>query len=66
MDDIMASNQVANDNQLGYLVLLKSWKIDLKGINPSSNYALRLSIMIWGFVCLPMVVSGFGCVQVPS
>jgi hypothetical protein len=36
MDDTMASKEVANENQVGSLVLLKSWTIDLRDINPSS------------------------------
>jgi hypothetical protein len=34
MDIRMASDEVANENWLGPLVLLKSWKIDLKDMNP--------------------------------
>jgi hypothetical protein len=66
MDDTITSNEVANDNLLGSLVILKSQTIDLKEVNSSSNMCLCLLVLGWGFLCLHVVVWGFGYIQVPS
>jgi hypothetical protein len=62
----MVSNEVANDNQLGSLVLLKSQTIDLKDINPSSIFVFMFVGCGLGFFVPSCGCVGFGCVQVPS